>query len=170
MRGLILVVPLACVPVAAAAADPMNSTRELAPFFLTLQIDQAIGEEPGLPMLGARVTGVFQRRFGLEASLAKVGPFATLAELSAVAVVKLVADSVLLRAGVSHVPGAVTYANADIGDRDAATGFHVGASLFTGDVDDRVRMRFDYTYRQFAGQDRGFSSLGLGVVFGWEPD
>ena len=144
----------------------MSSTRDLAPFFLTLQIDQAIGKEPGLPMLGARVTGVFQRRFGLEATLGKAYPFVTLAELSAVGVVKLIGSPVLLRAGVSHVPA---HQVSEIGFADAATGFHVGASLFTGDLDDRVRVRFDYTYRQLK-QDRGFSSLGIGVVFGWEPD
>jgi hypothetical protein len=170
MLGVILAIPLACVPAAPRAADdPMNSTREVGALFATFQLDQALEEGPPLPIPGARLTAVFQRRFGLEASVGKAF-LATLSELSAVAVVKLLGDPVLLRAGVSHVPGYVSYANADIGNRDAATGFHVGASLLSGDVDDRVRFRIDYTYRQFGRQERGISSLGFGLVLGLEPD
>lgn len=164
MLGLILALPLACVPaVPQAAADPIKPTREVGAVFVTLQVDEAIQEGPPLPMLGARLTGVLDHRFGLEASVAKVSPFATLAELSAVAVIKLLGDPVLLRAGVSHVPG---YGNSEVGLHDAATGFHVGAALLTGDVDDRVRMRLDYTYRRLGPWERGVSSVGLGLVLG----
>jgi hypothetical protein len=134
--------------------------------FATFQLDQALEEGPPLPIPGARLTAVFQRRFGLEASVGKAF-FATLSELSAVAVVKLLGDPVLLRAGVSHVP---SYGSGDHGFSDAATGFHVGASLLSGDVDDRVRFRIDYTYRQLGRQERGVSSLGFGLVLGLEPD
>src|SRR4029450_921439 len=99
MLGLILAVPLACVPAAPrAAVDPMNATREVGAFFATLDIDQAIEEGPPLSMLGARLAAVVRRRFGLEASFSKSG-FATVSELSALAVIKLVGDPVLLKAG-----------------------------------------------------------------------
>lgn len=165
MLGLSLALALASAPaVPRAADDPMNSTREVGPFFATLQIDQPIRKDT-LPLLGARLTGVFQRRFGLEASVSTTA-FAKLSEVSAVGVIKLVGDPVLLRVGVSHIPGR------DTGDHrsDAVTGFHVGASLLSGDEDDRVRFRLDYTYRQFGRQDLVFSSVGLGLVLSLASD
>jgi hypothetical protein len=84
-----------------------------------------------------------------------------------VAVIKLLGDPVLLRAGVSHVP---SYGNGDHGFSDAATGFHVGASLLSGDVDDRARFRIDYTYRQFGHRERGVSSVGIGLVLSLQQD
>lgn len=166
MLGLILLVPLASVPAPPSAADPMNATREVGPLSISFAIDQSIEEGLPLPSVGLRLTGVAQRRFGLEAS-AWTSAFAKLAELSALAVVKLAGDPVLLRAGASYVP---SYGSGDHGFSDPATGFHVGASLLSGDVDDSVRFRLDYTYRRFSRPDRGASSLGLGLVMGWTPD
>jgi hypothetical protein len=161
MLGLILAVPLACGPAAPSAADdPMSSTREVGAFFATLQLDQALEKDLSLPMPGARLAAVFQRRFGLEAS-ASNALFVNLWELSALAVIKLVGGPVLLRAGVSHVP---RHGDGDHGFTDASTGFHVGASLLSGDVDDRVRFRIDYTCRQVGRRDRSVSSLGFGLV------
>jgi hypothetical protein len=165
MLGLILAVPLACAPaVPPAADDAVSSTREVAALFATLEIDLALEEDTALPMLGARLTAVFQRRVGLEASVNAWG-LVTLSEVSALAVIKPLGNPVLLRAGVSHVP---RHGSGDHGFVDAETGFHVGASLLSGDVDDRVRVRFDYTYRQFGRPDRGVSSVGLGLVLGLE--
>jgi hypothetical protein len=160
MLGFILAVPLACVPAASAPADPMSSTREVGALFGTLQIDAANEDGTLLPMLGARLTGVFRRRFGLEVGASKAF-FATLSELSALVVVKPLGNPVLLRAGISHLPRTGGGDHVFVG---AATGFHVGASLLTGDVDDRVRVRFDYTYRQVGRRDRGVSSLAIGLV------
>lgn len=161
MLGLILAVAQASAPVTQAADHSIGSPREVGALFATLQIDASFEEGHLLPLLGARLTAVFQRRFGLEASVAKAF-LATLSELSAVAVIKLKGIPVLLRAGVSHVPGYP--GNGDIGRWDAATGFHAGASLLSGDVDDRVRFRIDYTYRQLGHRERGVSSVGLGLV------
>ncbi len=160
MLGLILALPLACAPaVPTAADDPMNSKREVGPLFATLDIDQPI--EEALPMFGAGLAVVFQRRFGLEASYNAI-VFGRLAEFSALAVIKLLGSPVLLKAGVSHIPGW------DTGDHDfdGATGFHVGASLLSGEVDDRARFRLEYTYRQLDRRGSGFSSVGLGLVLG----
>ena len=163
MFGLILAAPLACVmAVPQAADDPMSSTREVGPLFATLEIELALEKDPSVPLLGARLAAVFERRLGLEASVS-AAPFTTLSELSALAVIKLLGRPVLLRAGVSHVPRGGT---GDHGFVEATTGFHAGASLLSGDVDDRVRFRLDYTYRRFGRQDRDFSSVGLGLVLG----
>ena len=160
MLGLILAVAQASAPATPAWGDPTNSTREVGALFVTFQLDQGIGDDPGLPMLGARLTGVVRRRFGLEVTASKPDALATLWELSALAVVQPKGIPVLLRAGASHLPGW------DITDHsfDGADGFHVGASLLSGDVDDRVRFRIDYTYRELGHRERGVSSVGLGLV------
>jgi hypothetical protein len=163
MLGLVLAVPLACTAAPSTAADdPMNSKREVGALFATLAVDQPLAE--GLPLLGARLTAVFQRRFGLEAGVAKVW-FVNLGELSVVAVVKPFGNPVLLKAGLSHLPGQTVR---ELGIHDAATGFHVGASLLTGDADDGVRWRFDWTHRLMHGY-RGFSTLGVGLVLQFHP-
>jgi hypothetical protein len=165
MLGLVLAVPLACAPAAPGAADdPMNSKREVGALFVTLAIDQGLGKEPGLPLMAARVSGVFQRRFGLEASLSNL-VFAKLGEVSALGVVKLAGTPVLLKAGVSHMAAG---GGGDIGRWDARTGAHAGASLLSGDVDDGVRWRFDWTHRVIPGR-HGFSSLGVGLVLQFHP-
>lgn len=165
MLGLVLAVPLACVAAASTAAgDPMNSKREVGALFVTLAIDQGLGKEPGLPLMAARVSGVFQRRFGLEASLSNL-VFAKLGEVSALAAIKLDGTPLLLKAGVSHMPAG---GGGDIGRWDARTGFHAGASLLSGDVDDGVRWRFDWTHRVMPGY-RGFSTLGVGLVLQFHP-
>jgi hypothetical protein len=159
MLGLILVVPLAYAPAAPKAADdPINSKREVGALFGTLAIDQPL--EEAVPSLSARLAAVFQRRFGLEASVGSVG-FDRLSEASALGVIELAGMPVLLRAGVSHVAAG---GSGDHSFYGAKTGFHAGASLLSGHARDRVRWRFDYTYRQLDGPDHAFSSAGLGLV------
>jgi hypothetical protein len=160
MLGLVLAVPLACAAAAPTAPDdPMNSKREVGTLFATLAIDQPLGE--GVPLPGGRLAAVFGRRFGLEASVTAVVLAGTLGELSALGAVKLAGIPVLFKAGVSHLEGA---GSGDHGFHPALAGFHVGASLLTGDVDDGVRWRFDYTYRKLGRYGGGVSTVGLGLV------
>jgi hypothetical protein len=166
MLGLVLAVPLACAPAAPSAADdPMNSKREVGTLFATLALDQPLGE--GVFMGSARLSAVWQRRFGLEASVSSIPLAGTLEEVSALAVIKLDGTPLLLKAGVSHTDPI------ESGDRSSAhtvsrTGFHAGASLLSGDGDDGVRWRFDWTHRLMPGF-RGVSTLGVGLVLQFHP-
>ena len=167
MLGLILAVPLACAPAAPSAADdPMNSKREVGTLFVTLALDQPLGE--GIFMGSARLSVVRQRRFGLEAGVSALPLAGTLGEVSALAVIKLSGTPLLLKAGLSHVDPIET------GDHPSRsglkTGFHAGASLLSGDRDDGVRWRFDWTHRVVPGSgSHGFSTLGVGLVLQFHP-
>jgi hypothetical protein len=156
MTVLLLAIPLLCLgPGGGPGPDAMDSTREVDPFFVTLEIFQPLVES--LPFVGMRATGVFNRRFGLEGSASKVF-VVSMAELSALGVLRLAGDPFLLRAGVSFGTGG------GLGGK-GTTGFHAGASLLSGDEGDRVRVRLDYTYRWFEGSNRAFSTIGIGLVF-----
>jgi hypothetical protein len=165
MLGLVLAVPLACAPAAPSAADdPMNSKREVGTLFATLALDQPLGE--GIFMGSARLSVVWQRRFGLEAGVSTLPLAGTLGEVSALAAVKLSGTPLLLKAGVSLVDPI------ESGDHPSHSAskpaFHAGASLLSGDVDDGVRWRFDWTHRVMSGS-RGFSTLGVGLVLQFHP-
>jgi hypothetical protein len=165
MLGLVLAVPLACVAATPKAADdPMNSRREVGTLFVTLALDQPLGE--GIFMGSARLSTVWQRRFGLEAGISTLPLAGSLGEVSVLAVIKLEGTPLLLKAGVSHVDPI------ESGDHPShsalKTGFHAGASLLSGDGDDGVRWRFDWTHRVMSGS-RGFSTLGVGLVLQFHP-
>jgi hypothetical protein len=165
MLGLVLALPLACAPAAPTAADdPMNSKREVGALFATLAIEQPLATEGGVPMFAARLSAVLKRRFGLEASFGTVG-LAGMREFGALGAIKIAGLPFLLKAGVSHVPGG---GGGDHVRFAARTGAHVGASLLTGDGDDGVRWRFDWTHRVMRGYN-GFSTLGVGLVLQFHP-
>jgi hypothetical protein len=147
MLALVLALPLASAP-----------TPGAAPLFATLTIEQPLGE--GVPMVGGRLGAVFESGFGVEAS-ATAAFVGTLGEVSAVGALEPRGQTVLLRAGLTGIdaPRATEHSSAR-----ASTGFHVGTSFVAGGVDDRARLRLDYTYRQLFGRDRGFSSVGLALV------
>lgn len=103
MQGLLLAIPLMCLaPGDGVEYDPMNSKREVDPFSVTLEIFQPL--EESLPFLGLRMTGVFDRRFGIEGSVSKVFVL-QMAELSALRVLRIAGDPLLLRAGLSGGSG-----------------------------------------------------------------
>jgi hypothetical protein len=158
MHSLILALPLMWL--AADAGAPADPAKQRYPdrFFVTLEAFQPL--EQSLPFCGLRLSGRFGR-FGLEASLSSlVFPVLKIADVSALAVLRVAGHPFLVRAGVS---GFRSYDDEGGGPR-TATGFHVGASVFTGKAGDRARVRLDYTYRSVDMLDNGFSSLGLGLV------
>ena len=138
-------------------ADPSKTDRGVDPFFVTFEIFQPL--ESSLPFGGLRATARFGR-FGLEAGASRLAlPIVKMADLSVVTTWPLSRASFLLRAGVV---GFRAYDYHDFSNTRDDVGFLVGASVFTGKKGDRVRVRFDYTYR---GHPRGgVSSLGLGLV------
>ncbi|MET0551565.1 MAG: hypothetical protein ABW221_00910 [Vicinamibacteria bacterium] len=143
----------------------MNSKREVGTLFATLALDQPLGE--GIFMASARLSAVWQRRFGLEASVSEVPLAGRLGELSALGAIKIAGIPVLLKAGISQTDPI------ESGDRSSAhsmsrTGFHAGASLLSGDVDDGVRWRFEWAHRVMPGYG-GFSTLGVGLVLQFHP-
>jgi hypothetical protein len=160
MKGMQLALPLLVLAGAASELDAMGSRREVDPFFASLEVFQPL--EASLFFVGLRVTGVSAGRFGFEAG-ASTTYGAKMGELSALGVFRLAGDPVLLRAGLSHMPG--EGGTGDHGPSRSSTGLHAGASLLTGGEGDRVRVRLDYTYRWLPSSGRGFSSLGIGLVF-----
>lgn len=148
MLALVLAIPLASAP-----------TPGAAPLFATLTVEQPLGE--GAPMVGGRLGAVFESGVGVEASATVAALAGILGEVSAVGVLEPFGQTVLLRAGLTGIdaPQATEHSSPR-----ASTGFHVGASFVAGSVDDRARLRLDYTYRHLFGRDRGFSSVGLALV------
>lgn len=152
MTAFLVALPILCLGLGAApTADPL---------FLTLEAFQPI--EEGIPFVGLRAAGVFESGWGAELAASTTAFFGTIRELSGLRVVSFGGAPIVVRAGVSFVPG--SRGNGDIGTTQAMNGLHAGASLLTGDERSRVRARFDYTFRWFDRTDRGFSAIGIGLV------